>query len=327
MKHTTIFALGTVSLLALVGCSSDSGGGSGELSVILEAEDTIAGGLEAGDEVENIKDGWQARYEKFVVTVGDIDVHLATDEAVEAEDDRLFVVDLKSVPASGLPLWNLSGLRAGRWEFNYATSGAAHDASRHASVAASDFDRMVTADATYLISGTLSKAGGVSCPPPSLARPGASRSTKSNAAGHACYDNPSVRFEFLASAETQFGPCELDGVPGFSIAEGSTQTVAATIHGDHIFFNGFPEGDEGGVVRLAQWLADCDLNLDGNVTRAELEAIAPSALGEIDARYQLGGAPITPLTNMWTYVTGQLKTQGHMNGEGECPFDGMAHDH
>ena len=103
--------------------------------------------------------------------------------------------------------------------------------------------------------------------------------------------------------------------------------MAATIHGDHLFFNGFPEGDEGGVMRLAQWLADCDLNLDGVVTEAELASIAPSDLPEIDTRFQLGGSPITPLANMLEYVRAQLKTQGHFQGEGECPVDGVEHDH
>jgi hypothetical protein len=326
MKRTLIGIGSCLVLLGLAGCGEESGEGSGTLSVILESEDTITGGLDPGDEVENIKDGWQVRYEKFIVAVGDVEVYLSTDESVRAHDEDVFVVDLKSVPSSGLPLWELSDLRAGRWEFNYSTPGAADGSSRHESVSRADFDQMRGEDATYLVAGTLTKADGQSCPPPSLAMPGSAAPVGSNAAGHDCYANPSVAFTFLASAETLFGPCELDGIPGFSIADGSTQTVAATIHGDHIVFNGFPEGDEGGILRLAQWLADCDLNLDGEVTREELETIAPSALGEIDARYQLGGSPITPLDSMWDYVVAQLKTQGHMNGEGECPFDGMAHE-
>jgi hypothetical protein len=78
---------------------------------------------------------------------------------------------------------------------------------------------------------------------------------------------------------------------------------------------------------LAQWLADCDLNLDGTVTADELGAIAPSQLPELDDRYQLGGSPITPLDDMYDYVMSQLKTQGHFQGEGECPVDGVGHDH
>jgi hypothetical protein len=30
---------------------------------------------------------------------------------------------------------------------------------------------------------------------------------------------------------------------------------------------------------------------------------------------------------MYDYVIGQLKTQGHFQGEGECPVDGVEHDH
>jgi len=325
MNKRKMIGFGSVIALAgIAGCAGDEvGEGSGNLTVILEAEDTITGGLEPGTDVENIKDGWQVSYGKFIVAIGDVAAHLSTDESVVAHAEDVFVVDLKTVPASGLPLWNLTDMRTGRWEFNYSTPGAA-SATRHESVSQADFDQMRTSDSTYLITGTLSKGDGKSCPPPSLAMPGAAPPSGMNSAGHACYVNASVSFNFLASAATHFGPCELDGIPGFSIADGSTQSVAATIHGDHLVFNGFPEGDEGGILRLAQWLADCDLNLDGTVTRQELEAIAPSALGEIDSRYQLGGSPITPLTNMWDYVVAQLKTQGHMNGEGECPFDGAS---
>jgi len=328
MNKQRLIGIGSIlAVLGIAGCAGDEAGeGSGNLTVLLESEDTITGGLDPGDETENIKDGWQVRYDKFIVAVGDVEVHLSTDESVDAHAEAVFVVDLKTVPESGLPLWNLTNLRTGRWEFNYATPGAGDGATRHESVAQADFDQMRTNDLTYLVVGNLSKADGKSCPPPSLAVPGTATPSGMNAAGHTCYANTAITFNFGVNAETTFGPCEVDGIPGFSIADGSTQTVAGTIHGDHIVFNGFPEGDEGGILRRAQWLADCDLNLDGTVTKQELEAIAPSALGEIDSRYQLGGSPITPLNNMWQYVTAQLKTQGHMNGEGECPFDGMAHE-
>ena len=186
---------------------------------------------------------------------------------------------------------------------------------------------MVANDWTYLIDGVLMKTDGQSCPPAALATPGSATPNGNMSGGNDCYDAPTVRFTFGATAETSFGPCEIDEVPGFAISSGGTQTVAATIHGDHLFFNGFPEGDEGGITRLAQWLADCDLDLDGTVTRDELEAIAPSQLPELDDRYQLGGSPITPLNDMYDYVISQLKTQGHFQGEGECPFDGVEHDH
>jgi hypothetical protein len=192
---------------------------------------------------------------------------------------------------------------------------------RDPSVSEADFNAMTTGNFTYLIDGTLTKADGRSCPPTTLAMPPPGAVVMGmNGGGDNCYANTSIAFEIGVNAATVFGPCEVDGVPGLSIASGSTTTVAFTIHGDHLFFNGFPEGDESGVMRLAQWLADCDLNVDGTVSQAELEMIAPSSLPEIDTRFELGGSPITPLDTMWTYVTAQLKTQGHFQGEGECPF-------
>jgi len=54
--------------------------------------------------------------------------------------------------------------------------------------------------------------------------------------------------------------------------------------------------------------------------------VARAVRPEIDDRFQLGSPPI-PLTDAWAYVRAQLKTQGHFQGEGECPVDGTAHDH
>ena len=313
--------------LSVAGCGSEDEAGSGSLTVLLESEDVIVEGLEPGDGTENIRDGWAVGFDKYIITIGDIDVHFSTDESVEAEAGDVFVVDLTQVPSAGLSLWTLDGLREGRWEFNYATPGAGDGSTRHESVVQADYDEMVANDWTYLVDGVLMKADGQSCPPAALATPGSKTPNGNTSGGNDCYDAPTVRFTFGATAETSFGPCEIDEVPGFAISAGGTQTVAATIHGDHLFFNGFPEGDEGGITRLAQWWADCDLNLDGTVTQDELEAIAPAQLPELDDRYQLGGSPITPLDNMYEYVTGQLKTQGHFQGEGECPFDGVEHEH
>jgi hypothetical protein len=308
----------------LAGCS-DEDNGSGSLTVLLEAEDTITEGLAPGMEGESIHDGWQIDFDQYILAIGDVDVHLATDESVAAEAAEVFAVDLTQVSTAGLPLWQLTGLRAGQWQFNFATPGAGDGATAHASVAQADFDEMAAGDHTYLIAGSMTKADGRSCPPAAHAMPPAGAIPNGmNAGGDSCYDAATISFRLLVPAETVFGPCEIDEVEGFAVAADSTTTVAVTIHGDHIFFNGFPEGAEGGVIRLAQWLADCDLNLDGEVSKEELEAIPPADLPEIDDRYQLGGVSID---EMWDYVIAQLKTQGHFQGEGECPADGQGHAH
>ncbi|HEX9620059.1 MAG TPA: hypothetical protein VF989_07995 [Polyangiaceae bacterium] len=321
-------ALAALISTGVVACGGDDEeGGTGALSVLLEAEDVIIEGLEPGEEAENIRDGWTVTFDKYIVVIGDIDVHFQTDESIEAEAPETFVVDLKQIPQAGLGLWELDGLRAGRWHFNYAIGGAGDGASRHESVSQDDFDLMAGADLTYLVEGTLTRDDGQSCPPALFAEaPTDASADGENAGGDPCYDNAEITFSLGAAAETTFGMCEIDGLAGFSVPSGGTQTVAATIHGDHLFFNGFPESDESGTLRLVQWMADADLNIDGTVTEAELAGITLADLPEIDDRFQLGSPPIE-IETVWDYIVAQLKTQGHFQGEGECEVDGVSHEH
>lgn len=304
-------------VLSSMACGAEPG----TLSVLVEAEDVIIDGLEPGEGVENIRDGWRVIFERYVVVLGGIEL---ADGAEIVEASESFAINLVDVQASGQELWELRDLPPGRWDFGYATLGAGSTTLADASVEPEDFARMQAEELSYLIVGTLSKPDGVSCPPTNLGMPPMDATPSGqNAAGDDCFANAEVSFSFGVAAETLYGPCEIDGLPGVSIPAGGSQTVAITIHGDHIFFNGFPEGGEGGSMRLSQWLADCDLDLDGDVTRAELESIRLSDLSELDHRFQLGGTPIRPLDTMWTYLVAQLGTQGHYQGEGECPVKGI----
>lgn len=334
----TRFQVGPLSVGLALGALSTScsdGGGGGDdgardgdasLELFVESEDVITSGIEAGDGLENIRDGWSVHFDKYLVAIGHPELRLSTDAEVEVHSHEQFIVDLVQVPASGWPLWSFDGLTDGRWNLFYEV--APEGAERHESVMQEDFDTMVAGDASYLVVGHLHNDDGRSCPPASLADvPSGAESNGENAGGDLCYPAPEVQFTFAVEAEVVYGPCEIDGLPGVALTDGRTTSAALTIHGDHIFFNGFPEGSEGGVTRLAQWLADCDLDLDGTVTAAELMAITPGDLSELDDRYQLGGSPITPLDNMLTYVQAQLMTQGHFQGEGECALNGVEHEH
>lgn len=310
------------------GESSPVEDGAGTLRVLIEPEDTILDGLEPGDGVEDIRDGWKVTYDKYVLALGHVAVDYATDRDVTAEDERTFVIDLTQVPANGEALWKIEGLRPGRWNFGYELAGGAHGAKRHDSVDESDYERVVDDDLTYLIQGKLTKEDGVSCPPAKYAADVTADATDEDAAGNPCYANPAIEFEFAVTVETAFSNCELDGVAGFAITDGATSTEAITIHGDHPFFNGFPTGSEGGVLRLAQLWADADVDVDGKLDVDELETQLIADLAQWDDRYQLGGAPeVGDLLTLKDILMAQLKTQGHMNGEGECEVDGQAHDH
>jgi hypothetical protein len=295
---------------------------TGELAVLVEPEETIVEGIDAGEAFENVRDGWRVDFSRFAVAIGDVELSRADDADDPVRAPEVFVVDLTAIPAAGEELWLLDGLAAGRWDLAWSTP-TADDADVHESIEPDLAAAMRAEGLTYAIAGTLSREDGRSCPPAGLATPpDDAEPAGGNAAGDPCFAAPQVDFVIDAAVPVRYGPCEIDGLPGVAIAAGSTRTAALTIHGDHLFFNGFPETAETGTLRLAQWLADCDLDLDGRVGRDELEALAPSDLSEIDDRFQLGGSPIVPLDTVWEYVRAQLATQGHFQGEGECPLAG-----
>jgi hypothetical protein len=276
------------------------GGPTGDVTVLVEGEDTITNGLDPEGGEEGIVDGWTVRFDRYLVAVGDVVIE-RTSEDVVVSDERVQIVDLRAIGASGAVLSELEALDAERWDsFTYRTPLPA-DATRHESAVQADFDEMVANGWTYLIEGTLMNASGQSCPP-----------------GGACRDATELSFRLGVDAPARFGPCESeDGLPGVTVTEGGT-TVAITFHGDHMFFDRFPAGAEV-IERRAQWLADADTDADGAITRAELEAIEAGELFP-SSLYSLSGAPLSIVT-AWDYVRAQVTTQGHFQGEGECPWE------
>lgn len=300
-------ALTMVPLFVALGCTNTP---TGDLTVRLEAEDTIPEGLEPGTGDENIVDGWTVTFETYALVVGD--VHLEREaEMLEVHDETVWAVDLAALGAGGIELATFEAIDAVRWDhFEYATPHP-DGAVRHDSLDPALFDEMVANDWTYLIEGTLTKPDGESCPP-----------------GGACRSATSIAFRLGVPVDAVFGPCEAEeGLPGITVTEGGT-TAAITIHGDHVFFDAFPSGAEV-IERRAQWLANADVNGDDMVTSEELMGIDAADLFTSDL-YNLAGSPY-PIEDAFDYVRGQLATQGHFQGEGECPWtvDGMTggHDH
>lgn len=308
---------------SLGGCSTAA---PGSVAVRLKAEELISKGMSAGSKPENVRDGWDIVFDQYLVAIGPVHLRFATDTSLEAEDSRVHVVDLTKVPDNGFLLWQLDELASGRWNFDYEVREAGEGARRHDSANRDAFERMVEENWSYWIEGLLTQPIGESCPPADLADVG-DREPNGNKSGvNDCYAANEIRFEIGIDAEVAFENCEIDGLSGVAIAPGATETVSVNLHGDHLFFNGFPVGSEGSVLRLAQWLADADLNLDGVVVNDELRALRPADMVQFDERYQLGGSPIS-IDTMYDYVRAQLLTQGHFEGEGECEVLGASHDH
>lgn len=299
--------------LGLTSC----GAPGGEVSLLLEPEAAIIEGIPAGPGAEEIQDGWSVTFSQYVMTVGPVQLRSRGGDDARGSDSGRFAIDLRQLPARGTELWKISDLADGRWDVLFASE--ASGAERHESVSADDFDALAAGGFTHLLGGTLTHPAGRSCPPASLADvPSDAEPIGQNAASDDCYAATTLSFSLRLRAEVTYGPCVIDGLPGVAVSAGEVETAAISMHGDHLFFGGFPEGSEGEVRRYAQWLADCDLNLDGVVTSEELEQIPPSLLAEFDERFPLGGSPLRPVDNLLTYVASQLSTQGHFEGEGEC---------
>ncbi len=290
----TLSTLSLTLLASAIGCSSTP---TGDLAVSLQAEDTIAEGLAAGTGDEEITDGWTIEYTKFIVALGHVHLQQAGGAVNEVEMDLL--ADLRTVSSAGRTIQTLSGLPTGRYMFEYDTPIAEAEMTRDPSVSEADQARMVAEGCTYLIQGTATR------------------------------EMRSIMFDFCLAAETVLECSAMEGAEGIVINSGSN-SAAMTLHGDHLWFNGFPDGDEGVVLRRAGWLALVDdrTGADGMLTNADLSATPVTVLDP--TLYSLTGAPTVddmPIVNMLQYARAQVTTQGHLNGEGECLANGMGHDH
>lgn len=293
-----------------IGICTACGGGSGptgEVTILLEAESSITGGLAAGTAEEDVIDGWSVSYDTFVTTIGELQLARSATGASQ-RDTRLVVVDAASLPATGFTLAHFTGLEAQRWDvLSFRTPAATAAAMLDASVPSADRDAMVAGGCAFLVGGAIDNASGESCVGTS-----------------ACVAETHVAFRLCIPAATDYGPCSSpDGIAGVSVVASADTSVHVTLHGDHLWFNTFPSGAEGTVERRAQWLANCDADHDGTVTQAELEATSAAAVFTTANHYDLAGSPRIDghgIQTAWDFVRAQMSTLGHFQGEGECPW-------
>ena len=272
------------------GCGSDTG----NLSVLIEAEETIPDGLQAGDGEEDIRDGFDISYSRYIVTLGN--VAMSQLDGADFQSSAVVVVaDLTSLPSTLPELTSFDGIPTGQYtSFGFETPPADANVVNLNSVEQEDIDAMIANGWSYIIEGTITQVS----------------------------DGASKDFLIEADVPSVYSDCAVEDLePGVNVS--STSSVDITLHGDHIFFNGFPE-EEGNVVRLAQWLWDIpDVDSDDVLTQADFEAatkvgsLYPSTTG--GGAYELTGGPIA-ITSAWDFIRAQLGTQGHIFGEGECEW-------
>ena len=126
--------------------------------------------------------------------------------------------------------------------------------------------------------------------------------------GSATKDGSTVTYAWGFDVSVAYGDCHATG----NVPDGGTGTSQLTIHGDHLFYESLVDA-EGGL--RFQVLADADADGNGDVTPAELAAFSGTAFGALDNYDVPAGSGID---NLWDYLSAQVATLGHIDGEGHC---------
>ena len=116
-----------------------------------------------------------------------------------------------------------------------------------------------------------------------------------------------VRFDWGFALSITHSHCE-----SAAKVDDNTAVTEATIHGDHLFYDDAVSAEPNVAFDLIAASDGADgTAADGVVTPAELAAKDLTA----EARYQVGSLDIHDL---WGFVSHQVGTLGHANGEGHC---------
>lgn len=288
---------------AALGCGgSDS---VGTVQIFVQPEGTIPSGIEAGDGDENIQDGWTVTYDRFLVAIGNIRAsRTGGDERLS--EPKTFALDLKNAPPQGYVIATFEDASAVRWDrFGFDIPNAKAGIEPVAPTTDADAALLVGSGYSLYIEGTIAKSDGQSCPP-----------------GGACEPASSVAFRWGLSAGTSFDDCATeDGFTGFAVPAGGAAQVKPTIHGDHWFFSNVTAGTEI-TVRYAQYIADADLDHDGETTLDELKQVSAADVLP-PPKYNLSGSLGGPISTAFDYVLAQARTLGDFQGDGECPTRGL----
>jgi len=296
------YATGAVAALGLA-CAVAGCTGTGRAQVFVTAEDTIPLGLSPGTGEDDIVDGWRVEYQKFVLAFGNFRAARSVDASARLSAPDVYALDLRALPTDGFVFATFNEVAAERWDkVGYDLPNATAAIKRPDFTAPADAQRLVDNGWSISIEATLTKAGGQSCRPdmPSV-----------------CTPRERVTIRWGAPAGTSFDDCApVIGAAGFAVPTGGTVQAKPTIHGDHWFFSNIAQGAEQ-TVRRAQWIADCDLDGDGETTIAELKAVRASQLFRAPD-YNLAGA-VGTIDTAYDFFVAQARTLGDFQGAGECP--------
>lgn len=228
-----------VGLLMLSACGSE---GSGTLKVATWGEDYIETEIPAASGGgDGFVDGWTVRYDKFLVTFGD-----------------LLVADRDGNIGASLP---------GQRVFDLHPKGphAVHEAT----LEARRWDRV----GISVLTAKQASAGNASAADVKLMN---DQGYSVYVEGAATKGTQTVTFAWGFTTATAYGECqEATTGDGVSIPTGGTATIQFTIHGDHFFYDDLQSQDPS--LRFAA-IAAADADADGHVTLDELAQVDLTSL-------------------------------------------------
>jgi hypothetical protein len=281
-----------------VGCGDDGndGGSSGDgnLTIVLDAEETIPEGIPSdpsGEEDEAIVDGYRAEFNRFIIAVGLVDMAQAGG-ANPQQSSVVSVADYVNLPTTLPTLDTFSGIPTGQYsEFGFVTPVPDANVVNVNGVSDDDIQDMIDNDYTYIIEGRVIPDDG----------------------------GDAIEFLIKADVPSVYTDCDGDPEPGVNVGPSSTASIL--MHGDHIFFNGFP-ADESDINRRATWMSLVnDVDEDGVLTKVDFEAAVDVGTLFPSPTYSgLNDGPAGTINNAWDFIRSQLGTQGHINGEFECEW-------
>lgn len=258
--------------------ASGAGDGVNTVSLTIEAGHGVSG--------LDLADGWTVRYDRLLVAVGDVkEVSGSVPEAFR--DGTTYLVDLRQIPAGGTSMAS-SALWLMSFEDSAFSTLIPSDEAALIFATEADRDFMVKAGYSIYIEGSITSATGRSCRPDDATD---------------CTPAPAVAFSWGLAAAASFSECD-----GFTLGQGDTAELTVTLPGDRWFLGDF-SADAERSPRRAQWVADADLDRDGETTLDELRATGAAVLFSPERGYDLRDAAI-PVETAYDFLAAQIRTIG-----------------
>ncbi|MBA3549990.1 MAG: hypothetical protein H0T76_26220 [Nannocystis sp.] len=271
--------------------ASSAGDGVSAVSVTIKPGHGVSG-LESGERISSVVDGWTVRYDRLLVVVGDVK-EISGSAPESFSDGTTYLLDLRQVPAGGA---SMASSALSLMSFEDSEFSTLIPSGRTALILATEADRelMVKAGYSIYIEGSMTSATGRSCRPDDPTD---------------CAPAPRIGFSWGLAAAANFSGCD-----GFTLRNDDTAELTVTLPGDRWFLGNFSVDAERSP-RRAQWVADADLDRDGETTLRELRAIEAAVLFSPERGYDLRDAAI-PVETAYDFLAAQIRTIGINSANG-----------